>query len=301
MEVVNSHAYPDSQTNSYPSQGFMSPGTTEQGQQHQWAHRQSSAMPKSDDLPIPVPSRRADEQHRKTILGLTVPVFWVLLIGLFLICAGAIGGGVGGGLAAQQHNNSNAAAATDGPGPGGPSSGTTTTLPPGQQPTNNAGGGGTVTTTLLPLMQPTGIPTDGCPEKNLTIYSLHITLKGQTEAQTFRRYCSVDLGEDGNSNPGVRDLLDFYTTNMAETTTLDQCMHWCAEYNRQYYDQQLADNPKAVPGGDGYCTAVSLKVEIVQDARSSITTHPAAAYGTGDRDPKWEGNGQPADKVAASR
>lgn len=44
--------------------------------------------------------------ERRRVLGLTVPVFWGLVIALVVILAGGIAGGVAGGLAAQKSNSS---------------------------------------------------------------------------------------------------------------------------------------------------------------------------------------------------
>ncbi|KAK8024793.1 hypothetical protein PG990_002616 [Apiospora arundinis] len=88
-----------------------------------------SAPPNSkpEETSAPYPPTYDDQNQRKRILGLKVPAFWGLLIGLVLLIAGDIGGG----SAAQRSNNSNsnAAAATvtapspnEPPGSGRPSS-----------------------------------------------------------------------------------------------------------------------------------------------------------------------------------
>jgi hypothetical protein len=44
------------------------------------------------------------EGPRRSILGLSVAAFWVVVGVLVLLLAGGVGGGVGGGLAAQKSN-----------------------------------------------------------------------------------------------------------------------------------------------------------------------------------------------------
>jgi hypothetical protein len=46
------------------------------------------------------------ENTRRTVLGLSVPVFWALIVTLFVVLAAGIGGGVGGGLSAQHKSAS---------------------------------------------------------------------------------------------------------------------------------------------------------------------------------------------------
>jgi hypothetical protein len=45
-------------------------------------------------------------EPKPRILGLSARVFWIVIIGLVLVVAGAIAGGVGGGLAAQRRADS---------------------------------------------------------------------------------------------------------------------------------------------------------------------------------------------------
>lgn len=48
----------------------------------------------------------APPPERRRVLGLTVPVFWGLVIALVIILAGGVAGGVAGGLAAQKADSS---------------------------------------------------------------------------------------------------------------------------------------------------------------------------------------------------
>lgn len=59
------------------------------------------------DAPILATEDRKDGEKRR-ILGLTVPLFWLILVIIAIILAGGIGGGIGGGLKAQQKSNINA-------------------------------------------------------------------------------------------------------------------------------------------------------------------------------------------------
>ena len=43
-----------------------------------------------------------DQTEKRKILGLSVGVFWAVVVVLFLVLAGGIGGGVGAGLASQK-------------------------------------------------------------------------------------------------------------------------------------------------------------------------------------------------------
>ncbi|KAK8086204.1 hypothetical protein PG994_001178 [Apiospora phragmitis] len=254
LEPSATHPYHGIEVQSYPALAY-----TQQQQQQQWAHQQS-ALPTSEEKNAPAPA--TDKPHRR-ILGLTVPVFWGLLILLVLVVAGAIGGG----LAAQglsNKNNNNA----DPSGSGRPSSSvimveTASTPNPSTQPP--ASGSGTVTM-LLPIVQALAVPLDGgCPKINGTRYSPRettngtgtakatatgITLQGQASAQAFVQLCNTNFPE-GDAQPGVRDILSFYAP------TFEQCMTSCAQYNRQY-QRETGSRGQSGIWGDGFCMAVSI-------------------------------------------
>lgn len=78
LEVV--HAYPQPQS----SGNFHS-------------HTSSAVEHRDDAYP--------QQSQRKKLLGLSVPVFWTVVIGLTILLAGAIGGGIGGGLAASRRSS----------------------------------------------------------------------------------------------------------------------------------------------------------------------------------------------------
>jgi len=46
-----------------------------------------------------------DKKGRRRILGLSVPIFWTVVVLLAVLLAGAIGGGIGGGLATRNSSN----------------------------------------------------------------------------------------------------------------------------------------------------------------------------------------------------
>lgn len=47
------------------------------------------------------------QEEKRRVLGLTVPMFWTVVVIIAVVLAAAIGGGIGGGLKAQQKSNSN--------------------------------------------------------------------------------------------------------------------------------------------------------------------------------------------------
>ncbi|KAK8134822.1 hypothetical protein PG984_006834 [Apiospora sp. TS-2023a] len=205
-------------------------------QPQQRGHTQSG-VPISEEKQVHIPTT---EEDRRRILGLTVPVFWSLIIALALIMAGAIGGGLGGGLSARR--------------------GATIPETPTQQPTNSGG----TATTLLPIVIPTIIPKDRCSSNiNGTTYTplekanngtgamAGITLQGQASPQTFLQLCNTDF-PDRDSDPGVHDLLSFFAA------TFEDCMLSCALYNRQFQQNEIETTGYSDPGGEWYCIGVSI-------------------------------------------
>ncbi|KAK7949080.1 uncharacterized protein PG986_009966 [Apiospora aurea] len=255
MEPVASHAYPglEVQPDPAPEYARFNQAPLQSVSQPQPIHQQyqdqhQPMMPEWKDAHTPnTTSTEAPTTPKRRILGLTVPVFWTVLVVLVVVLAGAIGGGIGGGLAAQSTSDSpskGAAAAEEGAKPSA-----TTTLAPGEEPTAVAGSGTVTATTVIPIMQPSLIPRDGgCPGINGTPFVSSITLKGQNVAQTFHQRCNTNyaMTED---NPGLRDLYSAFATSFEE------CMTWCAQYNEQL--QQQRDN-KETSGGEGWCTVVAV-------------------------------------------
>ncbi|KAK7920246.1 hypothetical protein PG985_008268 [Apiospora marii] len=213
-------------------------------------------------------AKSVTDTHRRRILGLTVPVFWGLLIALVLVVAGAIGGG----LAAQGrtgNNNSTTEPSRPGnlssSGTAGEATATPKSLTP--QPTDESAS----VTILMPMVQVSAVPlSGGCPKINGTWYTppetsngtstatasaaaAGITLQGQMSPQAFVQLCNTNFPE---GSAGVRDLVSFFTP------TFEQCMNSCAQYNSQYQQillgskrgQRVSTND----GKSGFCTAVSI-------------------------------------------
>ncbi|OTA99469.1 hypothetical protein M426DRAFT_256372 [Hypoxylon sp. CI-4A] len=173
------------------------------------------------------------------ILGLTVPLFWTLLVILVIILAGAIGGGIGGGLNAQQKDNVNAAAAA--------SSSTTNALQtsPSASPSPSP-------SPTAPLSGP--LPSDsGCPlidGKTYTPYAVDgnsIPLQQGSVPQEFRQQCYTNYV--ASSAAQTHNILRIFMP------TLENCMMTCAEYNSAY----RSNLENGVDVGGGYCVAVTIE------------------------------------------
>ncbi|KAI0404707.1 hypothetical protein F4802DRAFT_217599 [Xylaria palmicola] len=175
---------------------------------------------------------------RKTILGLSVPVFWGLIVILFIVLAGGIGGGVGGGLSAQQKSTTGSAASSGG---GSSTSGGASTSTAAPSPTTSSAAD--------PL-----VPTDGgCPnihDLGYTPYSADgkpIPIQTGHGPQEFREQCWTNWANTGSTH----DILRTYTP------TLENCIVVCAEYNKAYVTN-LANNRGV---GGGLCVAVTIVKE----------------------------------------
>ena len=71
-----------------------------------WHHQQQQKevyTPRTWEAPQ---SANPPVEPKQRILGLSVRAFWIVVVLLVLIVAGAIGGGVGGGMAAQNRADS---------------------------------------------------------------------------------------------------------------------------------------------------------------------------------------------------
>ncbi|KAK8863334.1 hypothetical protein PGQ11_009569 [Apiospora arundinis] len=281
LEPAASHAYPgiEVQSQSHAPQQYAYPGSINEdtqpsypAQQHAYTGYQAEkgtttyaptgyAPTARSAVGDDVPPRR----ERRRILGLTVPVFWCLLIALILILAAGIGGGIGGGMAAGRQRNSESDSSKEN------KDGNTNTADNASAAAATSTGTGkptgtisytssTVIPTKLPLYQPKMTPTDGgCPSINGSRYTppdgavagesaaRGIILQGQTSAQSFVRLCNTNFSGFRKANPGMVDLLEFFAE------TFDACMTACAEYNRQYQEHEQANTSP-----EGWCKAVSL-------------------------------------------
>ncbi|KAI1803744.1 hypothetical protein F4811DRAFT_316395 [Daldinia bambusicola] len=190
----------------------------------------------------PLSAVTAPEEHsrekRRRILGLTVPVFWTVVIVIVIVLAAAIGGGIGGGLTAQQKSNTSAESDT--------------TNTPQPSPTSTSPASAATTT---PANGP--LPSDGgCPLINGQTYTPYavdgkaIPLAQGLEGQQFRQQCYTNYVASGTSQ--THDILRIFMP------TLENCMMACAEYNSAYY----ANLANGTGVGGGFCVAVTIvKVE----------------------------------------
>ncbi|KAI1504935.1 hypothetical protein F5X99DRAFT_370322 [Biscogniauxia marginata] len=180
-------------------------------------------------------AKNVDERRR--ILGLTVPVFWALVLGVVIILAAGIGGGIGGGLMAQQQkSNSDIASGSSNPTPTTSSGGTASS------PTSTAVNA--------------ALPSDsGCPQiegQTYTPYAVNgqpIPFEDGLEGQQFRQQCYTNYVSAAATS--THDILRIFMP------TLENCMMTCAEYNAGY----RAGLKGGAGVGGGYCVAVSLDKE----------------------------------------
>ncbi|KAI1488931.1 hypothetical protein F5X96DRAFT_43424 [Biscogniauxia mediterranea] len=183
---------------------------------------------------------------RRRVLGLTVPVFWALVIAAVIILAAGIGGGIGGGLVAQQQKSTSLGASNPTPTPTTPSSGGESSSPSSPSPSSSSSSGATV-----------ALPTDGgCPQisgQTYTPYAVDgqpIPLSsgegGSQAGQLFRQQCYTNWVSSAAS--GTHDILRIYMP------TLENCIMTCAEYNAAY----RAGLASGAGVGGGYCVAVSI-------------------------------------------
>ncbi|KAI1757646.1 hypothetical protein F4782DRAFT_136691 [Xylaria castorea] len=180
---------------------------------------------------------RPVKNAKPTVLGLSVPVFWALIVTLFIVLAAGIGGGVGGGLSAQ-HKSTSGSVASGGDGSPNTSSGGSTTSSGAPSPTSSS--------TTDPL-----VPTDGgCPDIDglkYTPYSADgktIPVKANQDPQEFREQCWTNWVNTASTH----DILRTYTP------TLENCIVVCAEYNKAYATN--LENNSGVGGGP--CVAVTI-------------------------------------------
>ncbi|KAI1445694.1 hypothetical protein F5Y02DRAFT_417911 [Annulohypoxylon stygium] len=214
-----------------------------------WSDAPRSAATAATALPLPplppsppsdIESHKGKEEKRR-VLGLTVPIFWTLVVIVFIILAAALGGGIGGGLKAQQQqklaDNASSDTATNGTSSSDSSSTPTSTSP-------------TATTTVTS----TGpLPSDsGCPLINNQTYTPYavdgtsIPLEPGKEGQQFKQQCYTSYTSSATTQ--THDILKIYMP------TLENCIMACAAYN-EAYSANLANNTGV---GGGYCMGVTL-------------------------------------------
>ncbi|KAI1438861.1 hypothetical protein GGR50DRAFT_702829 [Xylaria sp. CBS 124048] len=207
----------------------------------------SSSVSFSKELPpIVVPQEPAHDagqpqrKQTKTMMGLSVPVFWCLVVVLIILLGAGIGGGVGAGLSAQQKSTSKEVVPSGMGGTVIPISSLLTAVPsaPSAPP--------------APSSSPdSALPTDGgCPAIDNLGYSAYsadgkpIPAADGQQPQEFREQCFTNWANTGAQH----DIMTTYTP------TLEECIVVCAEYNRGY-EQSLSQH---VDVGGGPCVAVTL-------------------------------------------
>ncbi|KAF9876723.1 hypothetical protein CkaCkLH20_05569 [Colletotrichum karsti] len=225
--------------------GVQSPGSQTPGLDSKWLESQLYAVPPDPESPpLPPPN------EKRRILGLAVPVFWAVVIGLVIIVAAGLAGGVAGGLITQKANASSSSVSPDAQSdptatsalsitsnPSATTSATATSATP------RASGG------VLPA------PTDGgCPKINSTNFT-PTDASGEAmglssgAGQTFRQLCEVNYPSGAAyGNPGIYDILKAYVS------TFDECMTLCAAHNQAYYLNLSNGNV----GKGGFCRSVAM-------------------------------------------
>ncbi|GAP92116.1 putative membrane protein insertase [Rosellinia necatrix] len=196
----------------------------------------------NQQTPAQIESQAATDGKRR-ILGLSVPVFWALIVTLFVILAAGIGGGVGGGLSAQQKSSAGSDTSSGGSN--------------NNNNNNNNNGGGTASSTApSPTTSSTTdtlVPTDGCPGINSVGYTPYsadgqpIPLQAGDAPQQFQEQCWTNWANTASTH----DILRTYTP------TLENCITVCAEYNKAYLTNLKNNN--GVAGGP--CVAVTIVKE----------------------------------------
>ncbi|EGZ69900.1 hypothetical protein NEUTE2DRAFT_158494 [Neurospora tetrasperma FGSC 2509] len=208
------------------------------------------------------------------LLGLSVPVFWTVVIGLVMLLAGAIGGGIGGGLAASQHSSQSKASPPSSLSISGSSiSSTTTTATIASPPSQSESASPLLTTTTSPTTTtgtqltafgPSPAPSDNCPSVNNTQYTpldasgnsmtVAINPGGLTKVQSFVRICNRNYPAGApHGNPDTLDIMKLYLP------TLEACIDACATYNIVYQENRPQRPGGAQDGTDmGLCRSVAI-------------------------------------------
>ncbi|KAI0965411.1 hypothetical protein F4678DRAFT_335705 [Xylaria arbuscula] len=189
---------------------------------------------------------QATNNSKQRILGLSVPVFWVLIVTLIVVLAAGIGGGVGGGLSAQQKSAASADASRGDD--SNPSDSQSTASSAISSTASSTASSPTASSTTDSL-----IPTDGCPGINKVGYTPYsadgkpIPVQADQSPQEFKEQCWTNWANTASTH----DILRTYTP------TLENCITVCAEYNKAYASN-LANN---IDVGGGPCVAVTIVKE----------------------------------------
>ncbi|KAI0512929.1 hypothetical protein F5B22DRAFT_290042 [Xylaria bambusicola] len=194
---------------------------------------------------------------KRTILGLSVPVFWAVVVVLVILLAGAIGGGVGGGLSAQRKSVSDPKASSGNNSDSGDGNSNN-----GNSGDDNSSDSDSTTSSAVPTATPSPtsssptdslVPTDGCPGVNNQVYTPFsadgkpIPIRAGQAPQKFQEQCWTNWANTDSTH----DILRTYTP------TLENCLSVCAEYNKAYATN-LRNN---VGVGGGFCVAITIVKE----------------------------------------
>ncbi|KAI0872300.1 hypothetical protein GGS24DRAFT_21470 [Hypoxylon argillaceum] len=212
------------------------------------APRESSPKEQPTDVesrgqaPTLVPSEgQTTGSARSRILGLSIPVFWAVIVTLFVVLAAAIGGGVGGGLSAQRKSVSASNVSSGSSSGSAPTSATPTSASP-----TSASSSPSASSTTDSL-----VPTDGgCPGINGLSYTAYsadgntIPVRAGGSPQEFQEQCYTNWVNTDSTH----DILRTYTP------TLENCIVVCAEYNKAYFTN--LDSNTGV--GGGHCVGVTI-------------------------------------------
>ncbi|KAH8586499.1 hypothetical protein B0O99DRAFT_695444 [Bisporella sp. PMI_857] len=192
-------------------------------------------------------AQKSNDQHGgRKILGLSVGVFWAIVVVCALAIGGGVGGGVGAGLVAKSCDD---AVKVEGA--------LTITKTVMSTPTTKTGSS-TATRTGTDIATVSPAPYSSCTDSFASVNGTTFTplaTDGNPFAltdggvQTFRIYCNTNWpGGAFYGNPGVHDIIKLWIP------TLKQCAAACAAYNVAYV-RKRADGI-AVAGG--LCRAVAV-------------------------------------------
>jgi len=172
----------------------------------------------------------------RRILGLSVGVFWALVVLLFCIIAAGVGGGVGAGLASRKSSC-----------PTDPIS----TPTPASAPTGSS--------TFAPDTSPSPAPTSLCSTQtdfNGTIITPNDSTGNSiilsNAAQKFQVLCNTNFVAPSSE---IHNIMKIWTVD------LTACVSQCAEYNAGLENLIFSGTLNSDGGGSGFCRAVSLALE----------------------------------------
>ncbi|CAJ2499806.1 Uu.00g026590.m01.CDS01 [Anthostomella pinea] len=190
--------------------------------------------------PAPAPPGKDErKRQRKLICGLTVPVFWALLVFLVVVLAAGIGGGIAGGIAVQRNADSSSPTGANG----------TSTTPSSATSSPTASSSAAASSATADATTPTDGGCWGIDGKTYMPYAVDgsdIPLEAGLAGQQFEQQCGTNWVSSDST--GTHDIMRIFMP------TLETCIETCAEYNAGY----RASVQAGVAVGGGYCRAVSI-------------------------------------------